>query len=214
LEEIDINNSIEYLRNREQNWIDFFEFNGEYELLNIQKVVDMSKMEKSTKLKISENKIRLGSWRKEKNPQYKSARFKEKNPFYGKNHTEETKKIISDKNIDYYRKNEAHWSGKHHSEEAKNKISKSKLGIKASERQLSGLRIGWKMSLYNRSIPVKQIDIKTGNVINVWFSALDASIACKIDRSSISRCCNNKIDKSGYKTKSAGGYIWEFSSKE
>lgn len=51
-----------------------------------------------------------------------------KNPFYGKSHTPETRKVLSEARIGHY----GYWNGKEHSNETKEKLRKAKLGKKAS----------------------------------------------------------------------------------
>jgi hypothetical protein len=72
----------------------------------------------------------------------------EKNPFYGKHHTQETKKKIGDAE----RGEKNHFYGKHRSEEDKRKISESQKGKYVSEetrKKISeahwkgGLRVAW-----------------------------------------------------------------------
>ncbi len=54
--------------------------------------------------------------------------------------------------------------------------------------------------------PVNQIDLKTGNVIKTFPSQNEASKTTNILQSAISNCCLSK-------TKSAGGYGWEFAER-
>lgn len=64
---------------------------------------------------------------------------------------------------------------------------------------------------------IKQIDLKSGQIINLWESAKDASLFLtgkKYLAVNISRVCNKKplIDGKGYlyTPKTAGGFYWEF----
>ena len=50
----------------------------------------------------------------------------EKNPFYGKTHSEETKRKISEAKKKQYREKDHPWIGRKHSEETKRKISETK----------------------------------------------------------------------------------------
>jgi hypothetical protein len=50
------------------------------------------------------------------------------NPFYGKHHTNKTKKLISDNKKLYYKNNIHYWVGKKHSEKSKEKNKNSHIG--------------------------------------------------------------------------------------
>lgn len=96
----------------------------------------------------------------------------------GGRHHEETKKKIADTlkgRTDIIRGN---WTGLHHSEDSKKKIADA-LNIK-----------------------INQYD-SDNNFIKTYDSITNAAKETNTDRSSISKCCNNK-----YKT--AGGFIWKF----
>jgi len=54
--------------------------------------------------------------------------FGEDNPFYGKSHTEKTRKEISQSLKDYYTENQHPWIGRKHSEESKAKFRKINAG--------------------------------------------------------------------------------------
>lgn len=58
---------------------------------------------------------------------------KEKNGFYGKYHSQESKKKISDKIKEWYKENKNPMFGRRHSEEAKKKISEKNKGLKRTE---------------------------------------------------------------------------------
>lgn len=109
----------------------------------------------------------------------------EKNPFYGRKHSEETKLRLKKINL-----------GKHPSEESRQKMSKSGRGRKHSQESKL------KMSK-NTKTKIKIICVTTGDV---YESACEASRKTGISRSNISACCRNKL-------KSAGGMVWEYLDK-
>lgn len=92
----------------------------------------------------------------------------EENPFFGKHHTEETKKKISDKHK----------------------------GVKLSNEHIQKI-------IDSNNKKVYQIDINTGEIINMYNSIKEAAEELKLDRGSISKCCNSK-------RKSVGGFKWMF----
>lgn len=95
----------------------------------------------------------------------------EKNHFYGKHHSEETKRIINKRN-----KGNIAWNlGKHHSEETKHKISKAISGI-------------------NNGQSKKVICLTTNEIFNC---ISEASKKYGVDRSNITRCCKGYIKTSG-----------------
>lgn len=107
----------------------------------------------------------------------------DKNHMYGKHHSEETKRKLSElnkgKNNPFY--------GKKHSDESKKKISNKRKG------QFAGIK-------NSRIRPVVQCD-KNGTFIQCWDYINQASEKLHIEHSHISACCRGK-------RKSAGGFIW------
>jgi group I intron endonuclease len=111
----------------------------------------------------------------------------EKNPFYGKQHSEETKLQLSNSHKGKKCGVENPNYGKTHSEEIRKKISLAGIGRDNK-----------------RSKPVKQIDITTGELIKIWDSAAIASKTLNNGKQShISDVCNGKFLK-------ALGYKWEW----
>lgn len=108
-----------------------------------------------------------------------SKRVGELNPFYGKTHTKETKKKISEAKKGRFAGELNPFYGKVHTEETKQKIRETQIGKK-----------------------VAQFD-KEGNLIKVWDYAKLASEQLNIDQSTIGRVCKGK-------GKTAGGYIWKY----
>jgi group I intron endonuclease len=84
-----------------------------------------------------------------------------------------------------------------HTQESKDKLSKTNIerfkNIEAREKQGIKLRK-----------PVIQYSLQ-GDFIKEWISTREVEKILKIDRGTISKCCNGK----GY-YKSAGGYIWKY----
>ena len=107
------------------------------------------------------------------------------NSFYGRHHSEETKRILSDKTKEKLSNPENHpMYGKHQSEESKKKNMESQL--KKSVVQLN----------------------KIGEFIAEYISINEASRYTGIEHINISNCCNHKLH---YNT--AGGYFWLFKSE-
>lgn len=107
----------------------------------------------------------------------------EKHWFYGKHLSEEHKKKLS----------ECH-KGKHCSEETKIKISKWNKGKKLSEETKNKISEA-------KSKPVLQINIKTGEIIRVFPSAME--VQRQLGLTHISECCNGKRN-------TAGGFKWKY----
>lgn len=120
---------------------------------------------------------------------------KHPNQMLGKHHSEETKKIISDK-----KKGNNHWLGKHHSEESKRKISESLKGKTVSKDLIEKLKIANSkcVLVYNKY---------TNEYISEYPSIVEASKSLNVKEQNISACCRNVI-------KSAGGYIFKFKEEE
>ena len=123
-------------------------------------------MSKETKQKISAS--RTGRFTGEDNPNYGNHKLAGKNnPFYGKRHTEETKKKLRE--LASGRKSSM--KGKNFSEEFKEKLYQANK---------------------ERSKPVLQFDIH-GNLINEYRSVHNASTITGYDYANISAACNGKI---------------------
>ena len=135
----------------------------------------------------------------------------EKNPFYGKHHTEETKEILRQKNV-----------GKAISEEARKKmsISSSKRWQNEEYRQfITSMVQGENNPHYGKQhteevknrigelngISIVQLDLQN-NFIAEYRSAKMAENITGINRTSIRRCCNDQ-------QKTAGGYQWKDKKK-
>ena len=116
----------------------------------------------------------------------------ENHPMYGKHHTAEAKRKISEamsgKNNPMYEK--------HHSDETKEKISLSRTGIIIPHNE----EWNFKISLSN-SKPVAQYN-KDGDLLAVFKSRTEAEEITGVKHQCIGRCVNGE-------RKTAGGYIWK-----
>lgn len=129
--------------------------------------------------------------------------FGKDNPHYGHKHTQETKKIISDKA-----------KGRKHTKESKNKISASlkalhrkpwNTGKNLTNEHKNKVSLGLRNSETKPRKKIKQYDLN-GNFIKEWKSIQEANdfFGASKGGGHISDCCN-------YKRKQAFGYIWRFS---
>jgi inorganic triphosphatase YgiF len=154
-----------------------------------------------------------------------------RNTFYGRHHTEDTRHTLSEKTIEYIsqhgnafsgrkhseeskrRMSETHkgrttWLGKHHSDVTKKKISEShkgKLsGFKGRHHSVETKRKISEKQIYAnpKSKGVVQMDFDM-NIVNEFISTRAAERATGTNRHGISDCCNGKIKK-------ANGFIWRF----
>ena len=158
-------------------------------------------MSESTRNKLRE--LRIGK----KNPMYGVRLTKEKNGMYGKHHSDETKKKISnairgEKHCNY---------GKKMSAEQKEKISKSKLGkytgadnpfygkrhTEETRRKIGDANLG---SNSTNAQQVVQMD-DNNNVIRIWDCIADVELALNIRQQNIWAAINGV-------QKHAGGYRW------
>ena len=135
-----------------------------------------------------------------------SLRVGDKNPFFGKHHSEDTKEIIRQKRI-----------RKKATDESKEKMSQSQLARWTDElREEWGAKFsGEGNGMYGKThtndakdrigelngITVVQLDTN-GNFIAEYRSSKMAEKITGINRNSIRRCCNNA-------QKTAGGYQWK-----
>ena len=133
------------------------------------------------------------------------AYFKgENHPMYGKHHSEEAKRKMSETQ----KGEKSYWYGKKHSEETKQKMSKA--------------RQGENNPMYGKGKIIAQYD-KQGNLIKVWNSSNEIKHKLNISQSSIIACCKfwemdcNKEEwhktHTGDPRKSAGGFIWKYYKK-
>lgn len=148
----------------------------------------------------------------------------------GNHHTEETKQILSKLASERYSGENNPMFGRNHSEETKNQISETKIrnksaagknnpfyGKKHTPETIEKIRQGNKnKDCSKQKRPVKQIDVKTGEIIKVWDSARDAAKELsgnKHNAGQISNVCGKYITKQGWICKTALGYKWEYVSQ-
>lgn len=157
------------------------------------------KMSEKTKRKISEfNKTRLGN----------------KNSFYGKHHTEETKRKISEAKTGI--------AGHPHTEESRKKISESKKGAnnhmygkchsEKTKKKMSESHRGENNHNYKKHLSEetrKKIGEANGNSVRcietntIYRSVKNASNETGVDLTGIHKCCKGRQNTSG-------GYHWEY----
>jgi len=159
-----------------------------------------------------------------------SARSKgENNPMFGKTHTPEVRKLLSEintgrplpatqkaaisKSLKGLMAGEKHpWFGKHHTEEAKKSISEAAKGrvVSVETRKRMGAAQKGKVvseeTRAKRSKPVEQWSYDGATFIATFMSISEAHRRTGISTSHISTCANQKP---GHKT--AGGFVWKFS---
>lgn len=147
-----------------------------------------------TRRKLSESHKRENLTEETKQKMRKSH-IGEKNPMYGKKHTDEWKKNASERE-----RGDKHWNyGKHMTDEEKRKIWETLKGHKMSEETRR------KLSESNRKrLGRKVICVETEQIFD---TITDASRWCNTPHSNISACLIGK-------QKTAGGYHWEYYDKE
>lgn len=124
-----------------------------------------------------------------------------KNPFYGKHHTDESKQKISIKNKGKLSGEKHHLYGKKLDDTVRNKISKSRL-----EKDYSGEKhplYGKTGSKNPKAKKVLQINKDTDEIIKLWGCAIDIRNELGFATSAIYNCCNGK-------SIAAYGYKWRY----
>ena len=129
----------------------------------------------------------------------------ENNPMYGKHHSDETKRKISEvlkgKTLSEKHKGESHPMygktgekspnyGKHHTEETKRKISETLTGKYCGENNPN-------------SKPVIQIDPNTNEIVNTYSGTSEVARQTGFNQSAISSCCRGE-------RKTHKGYKWMY----
>lgn len=121
----------------------------------------------------------------------------------GKNtqHSEETKKKISEHHADFSKEKHPMW-GKHHSEETKEKIRQAALGKKMSDEAKEKISKATRGENNPRAKTVLCIEEN-----KIFKTVKDAANWANADNSSICKVCNGKA-------KTAGGYHWKYINAE
>ena len=112
-----------------------------------------------------------------------------KHPMYGKHHTDETKKKLSEKHTNIKSENHPMY-GKHHTDETKRKISETLTGKYCGENNPN-------------SKPVIQIDLNTNEIVNTYSGTSEAARQTGFNQSAISSCCRGE-------RKTHKGYKWMY----
>lgn len=202
---VDLAYSQEELNQKEIQWIsdldatsskEFYNIAGGGHKNNMEGLSDQGLLEWKQKLSVSHVGIHTG----------------ENHPMYGKKHTEEARKRISEGRAG----KPSHQKGKPLSDEQKQKISEANKGRvppnkgksmpEHLRRQMSESRKGVGPSMdvvLKTSKHVTQLTLD-GEPINQFYSISEAERQTKIDRRLISKCCEGLRDN-------AGGYKWALS---
>lgn len=126
--------------------------------------------------------MNYGTLRKRSVAEWKKHYTKERHGMYGKHHTDEARKKMSDAVIERLSDKTNHpLYGKHHSDETKSKISKA------------------------NSIPIVQLDPITGELIKEWEGAAQAARELPISSTAIAYCCKGV-------TQHCCGFKWKYKS--
>ncbi len=162
-------------------------------------------MSEETKNKMSKAKQNMSEETKRKMSESCKGKFKgEKNPMYGKHHSEEAKNKISEGNRNKKMTEEAKNKisegnrGKKRSEESKKKYSEAKKGKKRSEETKKKISKSMKGSKHPRARKVKCIETE-----EVFNTVKEASISKSTNQNSIYMVCKGEY-------KSAGKLHWEY----
>ena len=117
----------------------------------------------------------------------------EKHPFYGKHHTEEARKKLSqakkgENNPQYGKRGkDAPMYGKHHTEETKQKIARANKGLKRSEE----IRLKLSQAKNYRKTPIVAIQKDTGK-IRVFESQMECARQLNLDQRNIYHCLKGR----------------------
>ena len=132
----------------------------------------------------------------------------ENNPMYGKHHSDETKRKISENNI---------WNDKERCEEARKKLSENHANVKGeshpmygkhhteeTKRKISETLTGKYCGENNpNSKPVIQIDPNTNEIVNTYSGTSEVARQTGFNQSAISSCCRGE-------RKTHKGYKWMY----
>lgn len=123
-----------------------------------------------------------------------------KNGMYGKKHSEESKRKISEAKIGKQSGKNNPMYGKKHTDETKRKMRIVRLGKKLS------LEHRKHMSEAHKTVKVDMFDKDTGELLRSFDSIKEASKVTRTNYSALINCCRGV-----YKT--AGGYVWRYSER-
>ena len=166
--------------------------------------------------------------RRKQSESHKGRYVGEKNPFYGKTHSEDVRRRISEANTGKthemseearrkiseskkgkYAGENAPWYGRKHTEEQKQKIGQASKRyqnlpeVKARKRDAIS---GEKNPMYGKVPPTAKVVLqytKSGEFVAEYPSAMHAKRATGISNAAIGSCCKGIY-------KSAGGYVWKY----
>lgn len=200
------------VRQREQNWIDYYSATYGFDcLMNLMDEVDNPMSMMTPEARASLSRINSERWTGEGNPMYGSARVGDLNPFHQRQHSDETKQRLRESANARVARGDIPMKGRHHTPEAKERFRQIALARppwSEERRQAVSLKSKGRPNLLDRK-PVVQIDAKTGAEIKRFEFTMQASKETGIDHSSISRVCRGKPLK-GRVCRTAGGFIWRF----
>lgn len=113
------------------------------------------------------------------------------NPFYGRKHSLESRRKISENHADLSGKNHPNY-GKRLPDKVRRNMSKNHADVSGSNNPNWG-----------KGKPVAQIEPETQKVIKTFVNANRASKETGVNRNCIAWCCTGKYQR-------AGGYIWKY----
>ena len=135
----------------------------------------------------------------------------ENNPMFGKKHTEESKRAMSEKRKGTHIGEDNHFFGKHHSEETRKKLRENHKGLFDGEKN-PNYGNHWSQEIKDQirdNNPNTKIVLQfdsNENLLQEYASIRQVVRETGLRRQSVSRCCN-------YKDTSCGGYFWMFKSE-
>lgn len=130
----------------------------------------------SEESKEKNRQARLGKKASEETKQKISNATKgEKNPFYNKHHSEETKKIIQEHTKKQFKEKGNPFKGKHHSEESKRKLSDARIGkhypkLSEAKKGHATWNKGIKVEKFKWLTPLGEIKEMDMNNVKRWHS--------------------------------------------
>ena len=119
----------------------------------------------------------------------------EKHPLYGRGHTQETREKMSQIAKERY-KNEAYIRKMSESHKWENLSQEAKLNYKKAAEERGKRYCGVNNPCWGVGDAVVQFD-SSYHFLNIFITVRDAQRQTQIDRSSITKCCNNKAKSAG-----------------